>query len=64
MIVDDSPSVWIFLTEKEVFPNGKFRRGEEKKGVVIVDGFWMKENGKGVKRLEEIGLMEDETWEF
>ena len=67
MIVDDSPSVWIFLSEKVVLPNGKFRRGEERKGVVMVDGFWMKENGKGVKGvkgLEGIGLMEVETWEI
>ena len=32
--------------------------------VIMVDGFWMKENGKEVKRLEGIGLMEVETWEI
>jgi len=31
MVVDDSPSVLIFLPEKAVLPNGEFRRGEEKK---------------------------------
>jgi len=30
----------------------------------MVDGFWMKEDGKEVKRLEGIGLVEVETWEI
>ena len=38
--------------------------GAKKKMVIMVDGFWMKENGKEVKRLEGIGLVEVETWEI
>ena len=37
--------------------------GIEKKKWRKVDGFWMKEDGKGVKGLEGIGLIEVETWE-
>ena len=31
---------------------------------IKVDGFWMKEDGKGVKGLEGIGLKKVEVWRF